>query len=390
MADFDIEKIRAEIPALEKSIYMNTGGSGPLTKTSHRYLIDTYDSTAFEGPDIPSVKEPIKDELENTRQTVASLFNVTSDEIAFTRCVSEGLSTVAYGMEWNAGDEVIISDEEHPSGIIIWLSLAEQRGIKIRKLRIGTSADEMLASLEELMNERTRLVCLSHVTTDTGTILPAKEMCDSAHARGIPVALDAAQSAGQFAVDLRDMNADFYACTGHKWLLGGWGTGMLYVRNDWIERLNVSWTGAGAGAWNRETDELVLADTAHRFEFGGRHDPLYNAMGKGIEFVQSVGIDNIEERVTGLAGKLKAAISEILGATLRSPESSELSTGIVAFSVDGIDGVDLNGQMFDRYRVLGRAALNGSAMRLSTAFFTSDEEIDTITSAISTIANENK
>jgi selenocysteine lyase/cysteine desulfurase len=101
-------------------------------------------------------------------------------------------------------------------------------------------------------------------------------------------------------------------------------------------------------------------------------------------------LDNVEARVGGLTGKLKAAVAEIPGASLRSPESPALSTGIVTFSVQGIDGTDLNGQMFERWKVLGRPALNHSAMRLSTAFFTSDEEIDTIISAISTIANENR
>jgi selenocysteine lyase/cysteine desulfurase len=387
---FDIDAIRAEIKALDKSIYMNTGGAGPLPNSVSQDIISTYQDVAENGGDIPTTKGPVKDRFEGARQVSADLFGVDSSEIALFRAISEGISTVAYGMDWNQGDEVIISSEEHPTGIIVWLNLAERRGIKIKKLEITLDKEELLSRFSDLLTDRTRLVALSHVTTDTGTRLPAKEMCDLAHAHGIPVILDAAQSAGQFPIDLRDIDVDFYACTGHKWLLGGWGTGIFYVKKEWIPKLQVSWSGSGAGDWNRQTDELVFADSAHRFEFGGRHDPLYSGMSKGIEFVQNVGLENIETQSRSLTDRLKAAISEIDGATLRSPESPEFSTGIVTFSVAGLSGTDLNAQMFERWRILGRPALNHSSMRLSCAFFNSDQEIDTVIDAISALTNENR
>ncbi len=113
-------------------------------------------------------------------------------------------------------------------------------------------------------------------------------------------------------------------------------------------------------------------------------------MGKAVEFLDSAGLSDIEARVRVLTDRLKAGIAETSGVTLRSPESPEFSTGIVTFSVDGLTGDDLNAQMWERWRVLGRAALKRSAMRLSTAFFTSDQEIDTVISAMGTLANENR
>lgn len=389
MANIDLEKIRSEFPALEKSIYMNTGGSGPMPRAAIDEITNSYSAMQSEGPDMPAVRGPIQERLEQTRETVAGAFGVTPEEIAFVRCVSEGISTIAYGMEWQAGDEVIVTDEEHPSGIMIWLTLAERKGIKVKKLPLVADKDDLLARLDNLITNRTRLLSLSHVTTDTGTRLPVTDISRMAHERGIPVILDGAQSVGQFPVNLQEMDCDFYSCTGHKWLLGGWGTGFLYVKKDWIERLNVSWTGSQAGTWDRDTDVLEFPNTAHRFEFGGRHDPLYNAMGKAIEFVGSVGLQNIEARTSELADQLKSAIAEIPGATLRSPESREFSTGIVTFSVDGLSGTDLNSQMLERWRILGRPALKQTAMRLSIAFFNSEEEISQVTSAISTLANEN-
>ena len=387
----DLNRIRSDFPALGESIYMNTGGTGPLSRQMVDSITSQYRAAMEGGPDIPSIKGPISDEFERARGTVADHFGVTPEEIALLRSVSEGLSTVAYGMDWNPGDEVIVTDEEHPTGIMVWLNLAAERGIRIRKMPLPEDRAEMLAGLDALINERTKLVCISHVTTDTGTRLPAKEICQLTHERGVPVAMDAAQSAGQLPIDLRDMDVDFYAGTGHKWLLGGWGTGYFYVRRDWIERLKVSWTGSQAGTLDRRTmDDLEFLDTAHRFEFGGRHAILYSAMGKAIEYIDGVGIDTIEARSLQLADRLKAGIAEIPGATLRSPDSREFSTGIVTFSVDGLTGDELNSQMFERWNILGRPALQQSAMRLCCAFFIEDREIDTIIEAISALANESR
>jgi selenocysteine lyase/cysteine desulfurase len=386
----DVEQIRGQIPSLDKSIYMNTGGTGPLPRSVIDAVTEAYEAAGTLGPDVPSIKDGIREQFEETRGTAARFFGVTPEEIALLRSVSEGLSTVAYGMDWRPGDEVVITDEEHPSGIMIWLNLAEQKGIVVKKLPLVDDKAELLSRLDRTITDRTRLLCLSHVTTDTGTKLPAADICKMAHDRGVPVAFDGAQSAGQFPIDLAEMDCDFYACTGHKWLLGGWGTGIFYVKREWVEKLHVSWTGSQAGTWDRDTDELVFADSAHRFEFGGRHQVLYNAMGKALEFVDSTGLAEIEARVAVLTDRLKAGIAETNGVTLRSPESSEFSTGIVTFSVDGLSGTDLNVQMLERWRVLGRPASKQSAMRLSTAFFTSDQEIDTVISAIGVIANENR
>ena len=387
----DLNRIRSDFPALGESIYMNTGGTGPLSRQMVDSITSQYRAAMEGGPDIPSIKGPINEEFEKARGTVADFFGVTPEEIAMLRSISEGLSTVAYGMDWHPGDEVIVTEEEHPTGIMVWLNLEAERGIKIRRMPLPEDRSEMLAGLDALINDCTKLVCISHVTTDTGTRLPAKEICDLAHARGVPVALDAAQSAGQFQVDLRDMDCDFYAGTGHKWLLGGWGTGFFYVKRDWVERLKVSWTGSQAGVLDRQTmADLEFLDTAHRFEFGGRHTVLYGAMGKAIEYLDGVGIDTIETRSLQLADRLKAGIAEIPGATLRSPESHEFSTGIVTFSLAGLQGDELNSQMFERWRILGRPALQHSAMRLCCAFFTEDREVDTIIEAISALANESR
>ena len=386
----NIEKVRAEIPALKNSIYMNTGGTGPLPKTVLGEVNDTFQKIGEGGPDVKAIRDPIKSKLEDTRDIIAHLLNASSDEITFTRSISEGLSIVAYGLDWEADDEVIVTGEEHPSSILIWLSLAKRYGIKVRKLQLQKSKEAYLRSLENLINDKTKLISLSHVTTDTGTRLPAKEICQFAHSRNVIVGFDGAQSIGQFEVNLKDMGCDFYAGTGHKWVLGGWGVGMLYIKKELFETVKVSWTGNPAASWDKNTDEIQFQNSARRYEFGGRHVPLYNAMGKGIEFVTSLGISVIESRVTDLKQQLINNIIEIPSVKIKSPISNDISTGMVTFSIDGISGSDLNKALWNRFEIMGREALNDTSMRICIAFFNSESEISEITSAIETIAQETR
>lgn len=386
----NIEKVRAEIPALKNSIYMNTGGTGPLPKTVLGEINDTFQKIGEGGPDVKPIRDPIKSKLEDTRDIIAHLLNTSSDEITFTRSISEGLSIIAYGLDWVAGDEVIVTGEEHPSSILIWLSLAKRYGIKVRKLPLHKSKEAYLRSLENLINDKTKLISLSHVTTDTGTRLPAKAICQFAHSRNVIVGFDGAQSIGQFEVNLKDMGCDFYAGTGHKWVLGGWGVGMLYIKKGLFETVKVSWTGNPAASWDKNTDQIQFQNSARRYEFGGRHVPLYNAMGKGIEFVSSLGISVIESRVTDLKQQLINNIIEIPSVKIKSPVSNDISTGMVTFSIDGISGSDLNKALWNRFDIMGREALNDTSMRICIAFFNSESEISAITSAIETIAQETR
>ncbi|HJO80983.1 MAG TPA: aminotransferase class V-fold PLP-dependent enzyme, partial [SAR202 cluster bacterium] len=132
MSGIDIEVVRAQIPALDKSIYMNTGGTGPMPTFVANEIAETYRRMSELGPDLPEIRGPIKAELERARQVSADLFNVSTDEIAMMRAISEGMSTVAWGLDWSPGDEVIVTSEEHPTGMLVWLNLAERRGITVK------------------------------------------------------------------------------------------------------------------------------------------------------------------------------------------------------------------------------------------------------------------
>ena len=218
----NIDDVRKDFPVLSNSVYLNTGGTGPISVKIAKEIQNIYEYARDYGPDTPKVKSDLENRMEETRSLLANLFNVPINAIAFTRAISEGMNIVAHGMDWVKGDEIIVSSEEHPSGIMPWLNLRDKFGVKVVKVKVSEDKNTFLSELNDLINKNTKLISLSHVTTDTDHKLPAKEICSLAHENGVAVIFDGAQSAGQFSIDLNDIDCDFYSFTAHKWLLGGW------------------------------------------------------------------------------------------------------------------------------------------------------------------------
>ncbi len=388
-ANIDLESIRNEIPGLHETIYLNTGGTGPSPRRVTDAIVESYRFLEEHGPDARPIKREVEDRAEAAREQLARFLGVETDEIAFTRSVSEGMNIVAWGLPWQAGDEVIVSDQEHPTGLLPWFNLRDRLGISVRQVPLTDDPDALLQRIDDAIGPRTRLLSLSHVTAENGLRLPAKRISALAHERNVKVLFDGAQSLGQFPLDLHETGADFYAMTGHKWLLGGYGVGLFYTRRDQLEQLAVSWTGAGATEFlDRETGEHRWSEGARRFEFGNRLWPSYVGLGAAAAYLSEIGLDAIEARSGEQADALKRALRSIPGVTVRTPSDPSLSTGIVCFEIAGMTGDQIADQLWERRKIVCRAAFAHRAVRISVAFFVDSSELDTVVEVARELAAE--
>jgi selenocysteine lyase/cysteine desulfurase len=373
----DWQEVRRDIPALQHTTHLNAGGFPPALKPVTDEVLRLFRLMEQESLYSPPVWKEMHEGMEKARRRVAHLLNAEPEEIALTENVSHGANIVANGLSWKEGDEVIYTDNEHSSGTLPWLNLARRWGVKLRVLEISFDPEETLERFEALLSPRTRLVYVSHVLCTTGMRLPVQRMVKLARDRGTLIMLDGAQSEGQINVDMRVLDCDFYTGCGHKWLLGPQGTGMLYVRRELLPELENGEIGWGSTqSFDRENQALDFLPSAARFEYGTRHWPLFLGLGKAIEYVEGIGTAEIEAHVRPLASWLKDELQRLPGAAVLSPLDPASATGIVTFSLDGVDSQTVHRRLWEDLRVLlPHGGPGGERQRISVALFVNEADL---------------
>ena len=320
----DAETLRSECPAYESCTYLNTGATGPSPRRVVEAVGEFERHHQFESPGGEGPYQAAFDQLAETREQVASLFGTDISRVALTRNTVEGINHVAGAIDWAEGDVVVRTDLEHPAGVLPWQRLRRERGISIREL----STEQGRLDLEEVRAavEGARLVCLSSIVWNYGTRLPVSEVVDIAHDAGALVLVDAVQSVGQHPVDVESWGADFVAASGHKWLLGPWGSGMLYVAEP--ERFEPNRIGYFSVEMDGEREGYRFRPSARRFELGTTAVAAYAGLETAVETLRSVGLERVEGRIERLTGRLEAG----LGDRLVSPAGAR--SGLVAFAAD--------------------------------------------------------
>jgi selenocysteine lyase/cysteine desulfurase len=383
----DVESVRDKIPALSRCTYLNCGTFGPLPTPVCDEVVRLYRLIEAEGAFNPEAYDAVRDAYEDAREQMARLVGAPPSEIALTRNVSDGINIVATGFDWNSGDEVVISDQEHPSGALPWMNLAQRQGVVVRVLRLTADPEELLRRLEELLGPRTRLVFLSHVSSLSGLRIAAAQVTRLVHGKGIPIMLDGAHAVGQAPVDVKAIGCDFYAGCGHKWLLAPQGTGFLYVSGERLEELSLTWLGWGMTAeYDLPSLTFQPVDDAKRFEYATTDWALYGGLAAGISFAQNVGIDSIEARSQKLATELKRRLTDLPGIELLTPLDPDASAGLVAFRTAGLAHPDPGQWLWDQHRILVAHNAAQGWMRLSAAYFLLEEEVDLVVERLSSLA----
>ncbi|WP_254273160.1 aminotransferase class V-fold PLP-dependent enzyme [Haloarcula marina] len=366
----DPAELRASIPALDRCTYCNTGASGPSPRNVVGAATDFLERHAFEAPAGAGPYPVAFDAMTAAREVTAGHLGTRPEDLAFARSTADAVNLVASAIDWRPGDVVVRTDLEHPAGTLPWDRLADTHDVEVRVLeteRGRLDMDDVKTAVADA-----RLVVLSSLTWTHGTRLPVSEVVDIAHEAGAQVLVDAVQSVGQHPVDVTEWGADFVATAGHKWLLGIWGAGMLYVDPDAYERLRQTRIGYRS-VEDMDAEEYTYHEGARRFEVGTTSPAPYVALAEAIETIEAVGLDTVQSRVERLTDRLKDG----LGDRLMSPASYE--SGLVTFGVD--DPEATVERLADRGIVV-RSLPHPEAVRASVHVFNDAADVDALLDGI--------
>lgn len=292
--------------------------------------------------------------------------------VAIVRNTTEAMNIAAAGLDFTPGDEVLSTTHEHIGGRCCWEMLAKRRGVVYRTFDPELdprSEAELAAKWMEQVTPRTRVLSISHALFTTGMIQPVQALVKMARERGIVTVIDGAHAPGMLATDVRDIDADFYATSAHKWLLAPKGTGMLIVRPD---RIATTWPLVASGGWD--------ATTASRFEHGGtRNESLVAGMVAALAFHQAIGRAAVEARVRYLATGLHDALRQVPRVRIVSPSRAPFRSGMVSFTMDGISAEALQGYLGrERIRTRRVAEFGLEYLRLSTGCYVLPRDLERV------------
>ncbi len=356
------------IPADE--IYLNNGTVGSSPAPVLRAVFDGYTSTEkldeTDPEDYPIWGYGPWNEF---RDPLAAFVGATRDEIALVRNATEANSYIANGLDMKPGDEVLMTDQEHPGGEQPWQLKAKRYGVVVKKVALPEpvqNTPQVLDLFSEAITPRTRVIFFSHITTVTGVVLPAKEICALARSKGILSAVDGAHVPGMMRFNLHEIGCDMYSSSPHKWLQAPKGSGFLYVRDEVIDRV---WNTIVTAGW----DEPKLR--AERFQrIGSSNVPALHGLRAAIQLANDIGIDRIEKRQRELCDYMLAAMVKRGAESWTSPDP-KLRCAIATVNVPPIERMKLENWMWTAKKIRIRGD-DPSKLRLSTPYYLSKKDID--------------
>jgi isopenicillin-N epimerase len=356
------------IPADE--VYLNNGTVGSSPMPVLRAIFAGYNETEMmaqaDPEDYPIWGYASWNEF---RDPLAEFVGCKRDEIAMVRNATEANNYIANGIDMKAGDEVLMTDQEHPGGEQPWNMRAKRYGIVVKKIElpkpVRTPAD-VLNRFNDAITPRTRMLFFSHITTATGVVLPARELCSLARSKGILSAVDGAHVPGMMRFNLHEIGCDLYSASPHKWLQATKGTGFLYLRDEVIDRV---WNTIATEGW----DEPPLR--AERFQrIGSSNVPTLWGLRAAIEFANQIGMERIEARQRRMADYIHGEMVRRGAESWTSPDPS-LRCAIATVNVPPIQRMDLEKWMWTEKKIRIRGG-EPSKLRLSTPYYLSQKDID--------------
>ena len=400
MSEYPIDKIRADFPILFREVYgkplvyLDNAATTQkplcvLDAMREEYL--NVNANVHRG--VHYLSQQATDLHEAAREKVRQFIHAAkTEEIVFTRGTTEAINLVASSFcesQMQEGDEVLVTEMEHHSNIVPWQLQAQKRGIIVKHLPITDDGILCLDQVEAYLTERTKLLSIAHVSNVLGTVNPVKEIVKIAHAHGVPVLVDGAQSAPHMTIDVQEIDCDFFAFSGHK-MYGPTGIGVLYGKEEWLEKLP-PYQGGGEMidkvTWERTTFERL----PFKFEAGTPDYVATHGLATAIDYLQGIGFEAIEAHEQELTRYGLEQLSQIEGLRIYGPQRSSRDA-VISFNVGDIHHLDM-GTLLDRLGIavrtghhcaqplMDRLGVSGT-VRASFALYNTKEEIDALVAGI--------
>ncbi|MBT7427703.1 MAG: cysteine desulfurase [Betaproteobacteria bacterium] len=353
-SELDVERIKRDFPVLHSEnnkmplVYLDSGASSQMPQS----VIDRINhyhqnehANIHRG--VYTLSEQATASYENSRSIVAKFLNVAdSSQVIFTKGTTHAINLVAhaFGRAFiGEGDEILISHMEHHSNIVPWQQLCEETGAILKVIPITDEGELDFDQYERLLSDRTKIVAVTHVSNVLGTINPIKEMVSVAHKKNVPVLVDGAQGAPHMKVDVQELDCDFYIFSGHK-VCGPTGIGILYGKRELLERMN-PYEGGGDMILSVTFEKTTYADIPAKFEAGTPPIAAAIGLGEAINYLESVGLDNIARHEDMLTVKATEALMQIDNLTVYGTAPNK--AGVISFNVKGVHPHDMGTLLSD-------------------------------------------
>ena len=394
----DIQKIRADFPILSRKVngkllvYFDNGA----TSQKPQIVIDAIavyyqEINANIHRGVHTLSQLATDAYEVSRGKIQNHIHAKfAHEVIFTSGTTHGINAIANGFAslLKSGDEVLVSAMEHHSNIVPWQMLCEKTGATLRVIPMNENGELILSEYEKLLSDKTKIVTVNHISNALGTINPIKYMIDKAHEFGAAILIDGAQAVPHLKPDVQELDCDFYVFSGHK-MCGPTGTGILYGKEAWLNRLP-PYQGGGEMIKEVTFEKTTYADLPHKFEAGTPNIAGGIVLGTAVDYLNSIGFDNIQKQELELVEYGTKRLLEIEG--LRIFGTAKEKTSVISFNIEGIHPYDI-GTIIDK---LGIAVRTGhhcaqpvmeffnipGTIRASFAFYNTKEEIDVMVEAV--------
>ena len=368
MSSFDIAAIKADFPILKRQIrgnnrliYLDSGATSQKPNSvldAERDFYVNHNAAVHRGAH--QLAEEATELYEGAREKVATFIGAQVDEVIFTKSATESINAIAYSLgnstpgskfHIKAGDRIVVSEMEHHANLIPWQELARRTGAELVWFKVTEEGRLDLSNIDELITSRTKVVALTHQSNVLGTINPLDEITKKAHEVGALFVLDACQSVPHYRVDVKTLNVDFLAFSGHK-MLGPTGVGILWGKKEFLDEMPPFLTG-GSMIETVTMESATYLDAPKRFEAGVPNMAQAVGLGAAVDYLNRVGLDAIHAHEVALTQKALEGLQTIQGLSVIGPKDLEMRGGVVSFAVEGIHPHDL-GQALDQYGIAVR------------------------------------